>query len=140
MKTPFTGGCECGAIRYECTAGPILMFRCHCRDCQRTSGGPFVAALYVPKKAFTLTKGTLQHHFTESAALGQNKRGFCADCGSRISGGETDKRIGITAGSLDDPSWFHVQVDVHMADAQPWDQPDPAVPKFDRYPSWARVD
>ena len=35
MKIPFTGGCACGAIRYECTVEPTSMFKCHCRDCQR---------------------------------------------------------------------------------------------------------
>jgi hypothetical protein len=42
MKLPFTGGCACGAIRYECNAEPIMMGKCHCRDCQHISGGPFV--------------------------------------------------------------------------------------------------
>jgi len=69
MKLPFTGGCACGAVRYECTAEPFMTFRCHCRDCQRTSGGPFVAAFYIPKRAFSLTKGALRYHFTGSAAF-----------------------------------------------------------------------
>lgn len=38
MKT-ITGGCACGAIRYEVTAEPIVTFNCHCRDCQKTTGG-----------------------------------------------------------------------------------------------------
>src|SRR5437764_12460030 len=38
MKIPFTGGCSCGAIRYESTAEPIMMFKCHCRDCQQATG------------------------------------------------------------------------------------------------------
>lgn len=33
-----TGGCVCGAIRYEVTAEPIVTFNCHCRDCQKTTG------------------------------------------------------------------------------------------------------
>ncbi|PYK62656.1 MAG: aldehyde-activating protein, partial [Verrucomicrobia bacterium] len=48
MPTKFTGGCTCGAIRYECTAEPIVMFNCHCRDCQRGSGGPYTGVVYVP--------------------------------------------------------------------------------------------
>jgi hypothetical protein len=45
MPAPFSGGCACGAIRYECSAEPIVMGNCHCRDCQlerrRLLGGHF---------------------------------------------------------------------------------------------------
>src|SRR6266540_3929418 len=87
MKIPFTGGCACGAIRYECSAEPIMTFKCHCRDCQRVTGGGFVAGLLVPASAFRLIKGQLRYHFTPSLAGGKHKRGFCAECGSRITGG-----------------------------------------------------
>ena len=87
MKIPFTGGCVCGAIRYECSAEPIMTFKCHCRDCQQVTGGGFVAGLLVPASAFRLTKGQLRYHFTPSAAGGKHKRGFCAECGSRITAG-----------------------------------------------------
>jgi hypothetical protein len=92
MKIPFTGGCACGAIRYECSAEPGMMFKCQCRDCQQVTGGGFVAGLLVPESAFRLTKGQLRYHFTPSAAGGKHKRGFCAECGSRISRGQSDER------------------------------------------------
>jgi len=134
VKLPFTGGCACGAVRYECTAEPFVMLRCHCKDCQQISGAPFEAVLYVPKEAFGLTKGALGYRFTEGEAFGQNKRGFCAVCGSRISGGESDRRVGIVAGSLDDSAWFRAQMDIFTQDAQPGDLLDPDVPKFEQYP------
>jgi hypothetical protein len=141
MKLPFTGGCACGAIRYECTAEPIMMFKCHCRDCQKVTGGAFVPGLLVAASAFRLTKGELRYHFTPSAAGGRHKRGFCAECGSRITGGENGRRsaqlIGVTAGSLDDPTWFCPQMDIFVCDAQPWDQTDSAIPKYDQYPPMA---
>jgi hypothetical protein len=137
MPTNFTGGCGCGAIRYECTAEPIMMFKCHCRDCQQATGGAFVPGLLVPASAFRLTKGELRYHFTPSTAGGRHKRGFCTQCGSRITGGESDrpdsKFVGITAGSLDDPGWFQAQMDFFVSDAQPWDLMDPATPKFQHY-------
>jgi hypothetical protein len=46
--------------------------------------------------------------------------------------------VGVTAGSLDDPSWFQPQMDIFMSDAQPWDQMDPAMPKFEEYPPSAK--
>ncbi len=41
MKVPFTGGCLCGTIRYKCSAEPIVMGNCHCRDCQGGTGSAF---------------------------------------------------------------------------------------------------
>jgi hypothetical protein len=88
--------------------------------------------------AFRLTKGQLRYHFTPSTAGGKHKRGFCAECGSRLTGGESDDRptgfVGVTAGSLDDSSWFRPQMDFFVSDAQPWDQMDPAIPKYPIYP------
>ena len=54
----FAGGCACGAIRYECSAEPVLSFNCHCRDCQRAGGGAFAPILIVPKAGFELVKGS----------------------------------------------------------------------------------
>src|SRR5437667_12391973 len=56
---PFSGGCACGAIRYESTAEPVMMLHCHCRDCQRSSGGPFSSFVIVPTEAFKLLQGSL---------------------------------------------------------------------------------
>jgi hypothetical protein len=39
MATSFSGGCACGALRYECEMDPVFSWNCHCRDCQRASGG-----------------------------------------------------------------------------------------------------
>jgi hypothetical protein len=138
VKVPFTGGCVCGAVRYECSAEPIMTFKCHCRDCQRITGGPFVAGFLVPRSGFRLTKGELKYHFTPSMAGGQHKRGFCGQCGSRMTGGESDAEerdfVGLTVGSLDDPSWFKAEMDLFVSDAAPWDVMEPGIPKFDFYP------
>ena len=58
ISVPFTGGCACGAIRYECSAEPVLSFNCYCRDCQRATGSAHAAVLLVPKDALRLTQGT----------------------------------------------------------------------------------
>jgi hypothetical protein len=135
MKIPFTGGCVCGAIRYEATGEPISMFNCHCRDCQRTSGGAFSAVVYVPAKAFKITKGTPYYYSTTSGMVGHNKRGFCPECGSRLFGGATDEGQGILAASLDDPTLFKPELNMWTSDAQPWDPMDPKLPKFEKYPN-----
>ena len=129
-----SGGCHCGAVRFESDAEPLAMFRCHCCDCQRLSGGAYSPVVYFRRSTFRITKGELTYYSTPSMASGENKRGFCAHCGSRISGGESADGIGVVAGCLDDPALFRPAVDMHVADAQPWDVLDPAIPKFDRYP------
>jgi hypothetical protein len=134
MQLPLLGGCACGAIRYACDAEPIVMFLCHCRDCQRATGTGAACVLYVPLQAFRLTKGSLAYHFTPSLDGTQNKRGFCAACGSPLTGGEEEKAIGIHAASLDDPSVFRPQMHIHASDAQPWDALDPALPQHPLYP------
>jgi Glutathione-dependent formaldehyde-activating enzyme len=55
-------------------------------------------------RGFQVTRGQMRYHFTSSAAGGQHKRGFCAECGSLLTGGENTDRptsiIGVTAGTL----------------------------------------
>ncbi|MFT3782404.1 MAG: GFA family protein [Nibricoccus sp.] len=140
IKTPFTGGCVCGFVHYECSAAPyqIQMFRCHCRDCQHVTGGGHTPVVYVPASTFKITHGTLRYFKTDSEFMGahSHQRGFCPECGSRITGGEgpSSTGIGMTAGSLDDPSVFKPQAEIWVSDAQPWDLMDAAAPKFEKLP------
>jgi hypothetical protein len=138
MKLPITGGCVCGAIHYESTAEPIMMLKCHCRDCQQITGSGYAPAVLFPAEAFRVRQGQLRYNLTPSIKGGKHKRGFCPECGSRITGGEFAEGdspfVGVLASSLDDPSAFKSQMDIFVSDAQPWDQMDPAIPKFDQYP------
>jgi hypothetical protein len=139
INTPFAGGCACGAIRYESKAEPVLMLHCHCRDCQRASGGPFSSYVIVSAEAFKLTKGSPRFHDSPSDAGGKTHRGFCLNCGSPIMV-NTDSQpniVAIRTASLDDPSWFNLQMDVWTSDAHPWDAMNPASPKFEKYPTQA---
>src|SRR5438046_2213121 len=134
MNLPMTGGCICGTVRYESTEAPIAMFNCHCRTCQMVSGGPYTPVVLLKTKTFRLTQGALKHHFTEKVGGGGNKRGFCPECGSRVTGAEMKHRlpwIAVTASSLDDPSVLQPTHDIFTSHAQPWDRMDPALPKHD---------
>jgi hypothetical protein len=137
MKIPFTGGCYCGAIRYEVRKKPLMMFNCHCRACQKVSGAAYVPVVVVVSKAFKITQGTLKYHYTDTIGGEKHKRGFCGECGTRITGAEGDTPrpfLAITASSMDDPSQFEPTSDVFSEHAQPWDQMDPKSPKHPNYP------
>jgi hypothetical protein len=114
-----------------------MMLRCHCRDCQQITGGPYAPAVLFPVTAFRVTKGELRYHFTPSLAGGRHKRGFCGDCGSRLTGAESDEPrpfVGVLASSLDDPSLFQAEMDIFTEDLLPWDHSATDVPQFRQYP------
>src|SRR5438552_16681127 len=85
MNIPLTGGCSCGAICYECTAEPLMMLKCHCRECQHVTGGGFAAAVLVPAEAFRLTRGQLRYHFTPRLGGGRHTPGLCPGSESPIT-------------------------------------------------------
>src|SRR5204862_7888581 len=123
---PFTGGCVCGAVRYELTAKPILTLKCHCRDCQHITGSGFAPAFLVPAEAFRLTRGQLRYHLTPSIRRGKHKRGFCPECGSRITGGGFERGAspldGVLYGRIDSPSLFQPKYSDFSCIAYPVDQ------------------
>ena len=61
MSDSITGGCRCGAIRYECNAEPILAGHCYCTVCQRASGTDKNSAVASPEDAFRLTGGITEY-------------------------------------------------------------------------------
>lgn len=135
MAAPFTGGCACGAVRYECTAEPLGSINCHCRDCQRASGTAYASVLRVPAASFRVIKGEARFYSVKADSGNTVSRGFCAECGSplfsRLSG--MPDVVGVRAGSLDDPSWHRPTMDIFTASAQPWDHMNPDLPKFRGY-------
>ncbi|MDZ7952067.1 GFA family protein [Nostoc sp. DedQUE09] len=134
MATKFTGGCLCGSVRYECLAEPIRMVNCHCRDCQRATGGAYASGLLVPQSAVTVT-GDIKYYDVIGDSGSLVGRGFCPKCGSRLfSKPPIAELLGIMAGSLDDPSWFQPAMDIYTASAQPWDYMNPDLPKFAKMP------
>ena len=135
MATPFTGGCMCGAVRYECSAEPVMAGNCHCRDCQRASGGAFVSALAVPRNALKIT-GEVKYYDVKGDSGNTVSRGFCPNCGARLFGrpAVVSDLIVIMAGSLDDPSWYKPGMDFYTASAQPWAHMNPDLPKFPQMP------
>jgi hypothetical protein len=136
MAQKLSGGCACGAIRYEGETDPIAMVNCHCRDCQRASGAGYAAVVVVPKAAITI-RGEPRYHRVVGDAGSALERGFCPDCGSPvlIRGERMPDLVYLQAGSLDDPALYRPKSDIFTQSAQPWDHMDPAIPKHPRFSS-----
>ena len=136
MKIPFTGGCLCGAVRYKCSAEPISMGICHCRDCQQATGSAFAAGMLVPRNALAIT-GNVNYFDVIGDSGNPVGRGFCPICGSRLfSKPPNPEFIGIMAGSLDDPSDFEPQAEIYAASAQPWAYLNLELPKYAKLPPY----
>ena len=123
MTTRFTGGCICGAIRYECVADPIAMGNCHCRDCQRATGSAFAAAILAPTSTVNMTGGEVKYYEVIGDSGAIVRRGFCPNCGARLFGNPAASPdiTDIMAGSLDDPSCYQPRANMYTASAQSWD-------------------
>ena len=136
MRVPMSGGCACGAVRYECSAAPLASFNCHCRDCQRETGSAFAAIIMVPTAAFRVVRGEPRYFGVKADSGFVTKRAFCAECGSSLFG--DPERVPalrtIRVGSLDDPSGFRPARDIYTASAQPWDFMNPDLPKSPQLP------
>jgi len=100
-KAVATGGCQCGAIRYAFYAPLENSHVCHCRMCQRATGGVFAALAGGAPDNFAWTRGTPS--FFASSNLAQ--RGFCEKCGTPLSFQylAAGSRLYTTIGSLDHP-------------------------------------
>ncbi len=112
------------------------MLNCHCRDCQRASGGPFSAFVIIPAEAFRLAQGDLRYHGSPSERGGLTRRGFCPECGSPVAvkPDAAPQFVALRSASLDDPGAFTPQINVWTCDALPGEPLDHSLPSFDKYP------
>jgi hypothetical protein len=135
MTTKLTGGCACGAIRYETAAEPLMAGHCQCRDCQRASGTGHASMIAFPEPAVTI-RGTPRYHQVKADSGGTVSRGFCANCGSPVIGKTTSMpgMVTVTSGSLDDPSRFTPGMVVYTKSGHAWDRMDSSLLAFDRLP------
>jgi hypothetical protein len=135
MSQPFTGGCACGAVRYEIAADPIAMNDCQCRDCQRESGTGHASHLIFPSG-----HAKVQGEATHWNAVGEQgtvkTRAFCPTCGSPVymTFPAMPDFFVVRAASLDEPSRYNPQLVSWTASAQPWDHVDLNLPAFDKMP------
>jgi hypothetical protein len=135
MAQMLSGGCACGAVRYECKADPVFMLNCHCRDCQRASGSAYAAILAVPVVAVRM-RGEPRYHGVVGSSGKAVERGFCQYCGSQVTIkiGRRPDVLGVQAGCLDDPSVYRPTKDLFTASAQHWDHMDPNLKKHPQDP------
>jgi hypothetical protein len=135
MNSTYTGGCACGALRYEISAEPLFQNHCQCRDCQRKSGTGHGSYLTFPRGG--VTKRGEATHWDIVADSGNTKtRAFCPTCGSPVymTFSAMPDVFTVHAASLDDPARYRPQAVTYSVRGLAWDWLYPALRKFDKMP------
>lgn len=136
MSEAYTGGCACGAIRYEIAGEPLASNHCQCRDCQRKSGTGHGSYMTFTRAGVKLT-GEPKHWDIIADNGNVKTRAFCPTCGSPVymTFAATPDVFTIHAASLDDPRRFKPQIVTYAVRGHAWDALDPALQKFERMPT-----
>lgn len=131
-----SGGCECGALRYELSADPLAQSMCHCTQCQRQSGSAFSMSLVVPREGFRFSQGEPKVYVTKADSGADKECLFCADCGIRIANrlSSMPATINVKPGTLDERDWLRPVVAVWTSSKQPWSPLPEGIPTFEKNP------
>ena len=131
-----TGGCYCGAIRYESDEPPISPGICHCRECQRWTGSAFLTVAGFPLTGFRYTKGSPKLNLSSSII----ERCFCPDCGSSLHSRylvklgdektENPDHVLVSVGTLDNPEVVEMEYHYGVESQLPWVHFDDDLPRI----------
>jgi hypothetical protein len=136
MSKPYTGGCACGAIRYEIKAEPVFSNECQCRHCQQRSGSGHGSWMAFASRADV----TLNGEATEWDIAGDSgtvkRHAFCPTCGTPVflTIPAVPNLFIIAAGSLDEPARYAPQVVTYASRAHALDRVDPGLARFETMP------
>ncbi|WP_421723099.1 GFA family protein [Bauldia sp.] len=113
----YTGGCQCGAVRYAITGPLIDPSICHCRMCQKAFGAFYAPLVGAKRSDFTVTRGQIAIFKSSDLA----ERGFCRDCGTPLTYDYVAAdQINVSIGSLDDPSIARPVIQYGLEGRLPW--------------------
>jgi hypothetical protein len=118
---PYSGGCLCGALRFEADGEPLYQGYCLCADCRRASGSGFVGFMGFAASGVRVTGPTRQFR-SPSFRGSESVRNFCPTCGGLVFGGivGVDQQHTIYAGALDDPAGFKPSIAIFGRDKPDW--------------------
>lgn len=131
-----TGSCLCGGYSYTFDRDVVMAaHHCHCKDCQKATGGGKTTIVVIPSDAIEST-GPIKTYSLVGTQGKHINRGFCPECGSQVQStvDEAPEIRIIKAGTLDDSSWVKAISSFWCKSAAPWSPPDENIPAFDRTP------
>ncbi|GAA2860608.1 GFA family protein [Aminobacter niigataensis] len=136
MTKRYTGGCACGAIRYETSSTPVFENHCQCRDCQQRSGTGHGSYLSFARQADVTVTGEAKTWRVTADSGNEKIHAFCPTCGTPVylTFVAMPELIAIHAASLDDPGQFKPHAVTYGIRANAWDTMDASLQTFERMP------
>ncbi|KAK5992636.1 hypothetical protein PT974_06051 [Cladobotryum mycophilum] len=122
-----SGSCWCGSLKYEYSGEPAMVGLCHCKSCQKISGGAYTTGIVMPKDQLSVTSGTPKT-YTQKHESGMNVTiFFCGNCSSTLyKQADSDMLLPFSvlmAGTLDEPDKAELmkpQVELNCKDRMSW--------------------
>ena len=128
VSLPITGGCNCGAVRFEITEPFEASMYCHCTRCQRRTGTAASVNARVTSDAFRIVQGEDRIRTWEPSGGGAPKH-FCGDCGSALFSASPGT-IGVRLGAVDGDPGIRPSYRQYTAYAAAWEPiPDDGLPR-----------
>jgi hypothetical protein len=128
----FTGGCQCGAVRYEASGEPLLVALCHCTMCRRAHAAPAVAWAMFRDDQVRFQSAELKRYASSPPA----QRGFCGRCGTQIcfTADFLPGLIDLTVGSFDQPEQLPPALHYWDSKRLPWMNMADSLPRHAELP------
>ena len=118
VPSRLTGGCMCGAVRYEISERPMFGALCHCDRCRPQSGSAFSTVVFIKRSTLRLEGETTV--FEDVGASGKRVgRRCCARCGSPLT---------------TEPDVVPDLMELFVTRRRPWVKPVPGAQQFDGNP------
>jgi len=116
-KLPWSASCLCGQVRMTVSAAPVIAMACHCRGCQKLSGGPYSLTLMIPADGFAAEGETVLGGLHRD----ESPHHHCSHCKNwlfttNIGGGQF---VNFRPTMLDDASWVRPLVESFVGDKLP---------------------
>lgn len=135
MPQSLTGGCACGAVRYELTSAPMFVHCCHCRDCQRQTGSAFAINALIESDRVRLVSGAPKPVRVPTDTGRPHDVYRCPDCQTALWSdyGARGWVWFVRGGTLDEPAMITPDVHIYTRSKLPWVALPEGVPAFEAY-------
>ncbi len=128
------GGCACGAMRYRLTEPPLIVNACHCRDCQRLTGGAFAVNIWIERRFVEADHARLRSVMLAAGSGKPHEVFSCPDCGTALWSkyhavpGDT---VLLRSGTLDHPEEVEPDAQIFTRSKRPWFALPAGIPAFE---------